>query len=40
MDGYFRVYKENRYLGLFGLEKNDVIYRRIRYLTGVKSGII
>ena len=39
-DGYFRVNKENRYLELFGLEKHDVIYRRIRYLTSVKSGII
>ena len=34
-----RVYDETRYLVLFGSEKYDLIYNRIRYLVGVKSGI-
>ena len=28
-----------KYLALFGSEKYDFIYNRIRYLIGVKSGI-
>ena len=37
MDG---VYDETRYLVLFGAEKYDSNYNRIRYLIGVKSGIL
>ena len=34
-----RDYAETGYLALFGSEKYDYIYNRIRYLTGVKSGV-
>ena len=38
--GFIRVYDGTRYLVLFGTEKYDFIYNRIRYLrVGVKSGI-
>ena len=37
--GFIRVYNETRYLVLFGSEKYDFIYNRIRYLLGVQSGI-
>ena len=36
-DGFIRVYDGTRYLLLFGGE--NMIYNRIRYLIGVKSGI-
>ena len=39
IDGFIRVYDGTRYLVLFGAEKYDFIYNRIRYLIGVKSGI-
>ena len=39
IDGFIRVYDGTRYL-LFGSERYDIIYIRIRYLTGVKSSII
>ena len=39
VDGFIRVYDGTRYLVLFGSEKNDFIYNRIRYRLGVKSGI-
>ena len=39
VDGFMRVYDEIRYLILFGEEKYDFIYKRIRCLIGVKSGI-
>ena len=38
-DGLIRVYDETRYLVLFGREKYDSIYNRIRCLVSVKSGI-
>ena len=38
-DGFIRVYDGNIYLVLFGGEKRDFIYNRIRYLIGVKSSI-
>ena len=38
-NGFIRVYDQTRYLVLFGDEKYDSIYNRIRYLIGVKSGI-
>ena len=39
IDGFIRVYDGTRYLVLFGSEKYDSIYNRIRYLISVKSGI-
>ena len=39
MDGFIRVLGGTKYLVLLGLERYDVIYTRIRYLIGVKSGI-
>ena len=38
IDGFIKAYDGTRYLVLFGGEKNDFIYNRIRYLIGVKSG--
>ena len=38
-DGFIRVYDGTWYLVLFGDEKYDLIYNRIRYLIGVKIGI-
>ena len=39
VDGFIRVYDGTRYLVLFGAEKYDSIYNRIRYLIGIKNGI-
>ena len=39
INGMIRVYDGTRYLILFGSEKYDLIYSRIRYLIGVRSGI-
>ena len=39
VDGFIRVYDGNRYLVLFGPEKYDAIYKRIRYLISLKSDI-
>ena len=39
IDGFIRVYDGVRYSVLFGNEKHDFIYNRIRYLIGVKNGI-
>ena len=39
IDGFIRIYDGTRYLTLFGPEKYDVIYNRIRYLMSQKSGI-
>ena len=36
---FIRVYNGTRYLVIFGGEKCDFIYNRIRYVIGVKSGI-
>ena len=38
-DGFIRIYNGTRYLTLFGSEKYDNIYSRIRYLTSQKSDI-
>ena len=35
----FRVFDGTRYLVLFGRQKNDFIYNKIRYLVGVKASI-
>ena len=40
IDGFVRVYDGTRYFTLFGSEKYDTIYNRIRYLIEVKSDII
>ena len=39
IDEYIRGYDGIRYLTLFGTEKYDAIYNRIRYLISQKSGI-
>ena len=39
IDGFIRIYDGTRYLTLFGSEKYDAIYDRIRYLVSLKSGI-
>ena len=39
IDGFIRFYDRTKYLTLFGSEKYDVIYDRIRYLINLKSGI-
>ena len=39
IDGFIRVYDGTRSLVLFGSEKCDYIYNRIRYLISVKGGI-
>ena len=36
---FIRVYDRNKYLVLFGIEKHDSIYGRIRYLISVNGGI-
>ena len=37
--GFIRIYDGTRYLTLFGSEKYEAIYNRIRYLIRLKSGI-
>ena len=39
IDGFIRVYDGTKYLVLFGSEKYDSVYNRIRYLISVKSDI-
>ena len=39
VDGFIRVYDGARYLVLFGAEKHNFIYNRIKYLIGIKSSI-
>ena len=39
IDRFIRIYDGTRYLTLFGSEKFDAIYDRIRYLISLKSGI-
>ena len=38
IDGFIKSYDGTRYLVLFGGEKYDFIYNRIRYVIGVKSS--
>ena len=38
IDGFIRIYYGIRYLILFGSDKYDAIYNRIRYLTSLKSS--
>ena len=39
IDGFIRIYVGTKYFTLFGFEKYDAIYNRIRYLTSLKNGI-
>ena len=39
INGFIRDYDETEYLVLFGLEKYDVIFKRISYLIGLKNSI-
>ena len=39
IDGFIRIYNGTRYLTMFGSEKYDAIYDRIRYLISLKSNI-
>ena len=39
IDGIIRIYDGPRYLTLFGSEKYDAIYNKIRYLISLKYGI-
>ena len=39
IDGFIRIHDRIRYLTLFGSEKYDAIYDRIRYLISLRSGI-
>ena len=39
IDGFIKIYDGTRYLTLFGPEKYDAIYNRIRYLISLKSGM-
>ena len=38
-DGFITIYDGTRYLTLFGSEKHDAVYNRIRYLISLKSSI-
>ena len=40
IDVFNRVYDKTRYLVLFGSEKYDSTYNRIKYLISIKNGII
>ena len=37
-DGFIRIYNKTRYLTLFGSEKHDAIYNRIKCLISLKSS--
>ena len=37
--GFVRDYDWTEYLVLFGLERYDAIYEKIKYLVGLKNGI-
>ena len=39
IDGFIKTYDGTRYLTLFGSEKYETIYNRIRYLLSQKSSI-
>ena len=39
IDGIIRIYDGTRYLTLFGSEKYEAIYNRIRYFISQKSGV-
>ena len=39
VDGFIRVYDGTRYLVLFGPEKYDAIFNKIKYIISQKSGI-
>ena len=39
VDGFIKVYGGNRYLVLFGPQKFDAIYNKIRFLISQENGI-
>ena len=39
MNEFIRIYDGTKYLALFGREKYDYMYKKIRYLISVKRGI-
>ena len=39
IDGFARVYDKTRYLVVFGNEKYDFIYNRIRYFISIKVDL-
>ena len=39
IDGFITIYDETRYLTLFGSEKYNAIYDRIRYLISLENSI-
>ena len=39
IDGFIRIYDGTRYLTLFGSEKYDAIYNKIRYLISLETSI-
>ena len=39
IDGFIRIYDATRYLTLFGSEKYDAVYNKVRHLVNLKSGI-
>ena len=39
IDGFIRIYDGTRYLTLFGSDKYDAIYNRIRHFISLKSSI-
>ena len=39
LDGFIKIYDETRYLVLFGPERFNAIYDRIRYLISAKSDV-
>ena len=39
MNEFIRIYDGTKYLALFGREKYDSMYKKIRYLISVKRGI-
>ena len=38
IDGFTKIYDGNKYFTLFGSEKHDAIYNRIRYIISLKSA--
>ena len=39
VNGFIRNHAGIKYLALFGSEKNDIVFDRVRYLLGLKIGV-
>ena len=39
IDGFIRIYDRSKYLLLLDPEKCDAVYKKIKYLINIKSGI-